>query len=242
MRHRILLAHSRQDWLENLACLLARHGAIPTRLTELESVGKTLETQPASAVIFSSLLAENTAAFCAGLSALSTPPTLIALIPQFNPLLEQALLDSGADDVLLDSYPLPALADRIMLRITRQVLGRRHHAARLGAARIDLDRLKAWRHDQPHPITRGQADLLRYFLAHRGRVITRLEVTDILWADSAVDPDGRNLDVQVGKLRRLIEADPKIPSLLLTVRGRGYVLGEETSTLQASANSELIVA
>jgi two-component system OmpR family response regulator len=72
-------------------------------------------------------------------------------------------------------------------------------------------------------VTTGEFELLCAFARHPGRVLSRdflLELT----RGRAAGPFDRTIDVQVGRLRRKIEADPENPQLIKSVRGAGYVL------------------
>ena len=65
--------------------------------------------------------------------------------------------------------------------------------------------------------------LLEYLAAHRGRVFTRDQLLDAVWKETAfVTP--RSVDVYVRRLREKIEADPRHPRYLKTLRGIGYRL------------------
>ena len=72
------------------------------------------------------------------------------------------------------------------------------------------------------PLTAGEFDLLCVFAQHPNRVLTRDQLIELVkgreWA--AYD---RAIDTQVGRLRKKLEADPAIPTLIKTVRGGGYV-------------------
>ena len=71
-------------------------------------------------------------------------------------------------------------------------------------------------------LTRGEFELLSALVSRPGHVMTRDNLLDDLnhreW-----DPNDRTVDVLIGRLRRKIEADPKKPSLIMTVHGVGYV-------------------
>jgi len=73
------------------------------------------------------------------------------------------------------------------------------------------------------PLTAGEFDLLAAFAEHPGRVLNRDQLLDLTRGRSA-QPFDRSIDVQLSRLRRKIEADPKEPRLIKTVRGGGYVL------------------
>jgi class 3 adenylate cyclase/predicted ATPase len=70
------------------------------------------------------------------------------------------------------------------------------------------------------PLTRGEFALLRFFVNHPGRVLSRDTLLDAT-AGRRFEPFDRSVDVMVGRLRRKIEPDPKAPRVIVTVPG-GY--------------------
>lgn len=68
----------------------------------------------------------------------------------------------------------------------------------------------------------GEFDLLLAFVEHPRRVLSRDQLLDLTRGRAAA-PFDRSVDVQVGRLRRKIERDPKQPELIKTVRGGGYL-------------------
>ncbi|CAA7625628.1 Transcriptional regulatory protein OmpR [Candidatus Terasakiella magnetica] len=75
-------------------------------------------------------------------------------------------------------------------------------------------------------ITGGEFDLLMAFLLNPQRVLNRDQLLDLTRGRIA-GPLDRTIDVQVGRLRRKLEIDPKNPELIKTVRGGGYVLAAD---------------
>jgi two-component system OmpR family response regulator len=72
-------------------------------------------------------------------------------------------------------------------------------------------------------LTSGEFDLLHTFVRHPGRVLSRdflLEQT----RGREAGPFDRTIDVQVGRLRKKLEADPEKPQIIKSVRGAGYIL------------------
>lgn len=70
-------------------------------------------------------------------------------------------------------------------------------------------------------LSTGEYDLLLAFLRHPQRVLNRDQLLDLARGRAAI-PFDRSIDVQVMRLRRKIEADPKAPQIIATVRGGGY--------------------
>ena len=71
------------------------------------------------------------------------------------------------------------------------------------------------------PLTRSEFALLREFIRHPARVLSRDYLLDAL-GGKRPDPFDRSIDMLVGRLRKKIEADPKQPRLIVTVPGEGY--------------------
>jgi two-component system, OmpR family, response regulator len=72
------------------------------------------------------------------------------------------------------------------------------------------------------PLSAGEFDLLRVFLEHPQRILTREQLIDLARGQGH-DAYDRSIDVQVSRLRRKIEPDSKRPDLIRTVRNGGYV-------------------
>ncbi|MDE2274670.1 MAG: winged helix-turn-helix transcriptional regulator, partial [Burkholderiales bacterium] len=72
-------------------------------------------------------------------------------------------------------------------------------------------------------LTTGEFELLKVFVSHAGRVLSRDFLLEHTRGREAA-PFDRTIDVQVGRLRRKLEADPDDPQLIKSVRGAGYIL------------------
>jgi two-component system OmpR family response regulator len=73
------------------------------------------------------------------------------------------------------------------------------------------------------PLSGAEYRLLRIFLSHPNRVLTRDQLVDLTQGKEA-DPLDRSIDVQVSRLRHRLGDDSREPRLIKTVRGEGYVL------------------
>jgi two-component system OmpR family response regulator len=78
------------------------------------------------------------------------------------------------------------------------------------------------------PLTAGEYDLLAAIVERPGRVLSRDQLLDLTRGRDAV-PFDRSVDVQISRLRRKLELDPKEPQKIKTVRGGGYVFACEVT-------------
>jgi DNA-binding response OmpR family regulator len=74
-------------------------------------------------------------------------------------------------------------------------------------------------------LTSGEYELLRVFVTHANRVLSRDELMNQLYGRDS-GPYDRAVDVQIGRLRRKIETDPAAPNLIKSVRGAGYIFSD----------------
>jgi adenylate cyclase len=86
-------------------------------------------------------------------------------------------------------------------------------------------------------LTRGEFALLRFFVTHPGRVLSRDALLDAT-AGRRFEPFDRSVDVMVGRLRRKIEADPKAPRLIVTAPGDGYKFAVVVCNVRPTAVAE----
>ena len=132
--------------------------------------------------------------------------------------------ESGADDYLGKPFEPRELVLRLraMLRRSASVAAEAPSGPlRLGLLSFDPARAELSGPAGPRHLTRGDSALLAAQAAPPHQVLTREDIAAALSMDETGE---RAIDVQVTRLRRKIEADPREPRFLHTVRGRGYVL------------------
>ena len=131
--------------------------------------------------------------------------------------------EAGADDYLPKPFEPRELVLRIraMLRRAPPPVQSPGGPVQLGALVFDCNRAELRDADGPIRLTGGEAALLAALAAKPNEALSREEIAAALGMDDAGE---RAIDVQVTRLRRKIEADPREPRFLHTVRGRGYVL------------------
>jgi two-component system phosphate regulon response regulator OmpR len=132
--------------------------------------------------------------------------------------------EAGADDYLGKPFDPRELVLRIramLRRATPAVVAAPSGPVQLGAAEFDPERGELRSASGTIRLTGGEAALLGALARKPNEVLSREEIVATLGMDEAGE---RAIDVQVTRLRRKIEADPREPRFLHTVRGRGYVL------------------
>jgi two-component system phosphate regulon response regulator OmpR len=133
--------------------------------------------------------------------------------------------EAGADDYLAKPFDPRELVLRIRAMLRRAPPppppGPPTGPVPLGAWVFDPDRGELRGPTQTTRLTGGEAALLAALARKPGEVLSREDLAAALGMDEAGE---RAIDVQVTRLRRKIEADPREPRFLHTVRGRGYVL------------------
>lgn len=135
-------------------------------------------------------------------------------------------LEAGADDYLSKPFEPRELVLRLnaILRRTARRVPRAVHAAvpiRLGRHLFDAEREELRAGEEIIRLTAMEAGLLRALAAEPGVVLSREALVEKAGVDAANE---RTIDVQVTRLRRKLEDDPREPRYLQTVRGEGYVL------------------
>jgi len=130
-------------------------------------------------------------------------------------------LKLGADDYVTKPFSLGELLARIGARLRRADPD----------VFVDLKSLQVERGTRRARLTPTEAEILRYLVRREGEAVPREDMLQELWGVSHA-AETRTLDNHVARLRRKLEADPKSPTVLLTVPGIGYRVVPGTIRLQ----------
>lgn len=143
-------------------------------------------------------------------------------------------LEAGADDYLAKPFEPKELLLRINAILRRTPVSveiKVPKVLNLGPVRYDVDRGEMWRGDSIVRLTATEAALMRIFAAKPGEPVSRTQLVEDLGRATGKGESGqaqeRAVDVQITRLRRKFESDPKQPRYLQTVRGAGYMLAPE---------------
>jgi len=202
---------------------LAERGfRVTTAETATEARDKLRFVQPDLMVLDVMMPGESGLDFIAALRRERAATPVLLLTARGAPEDRIAGFEAGADDYL----PKPFAPDELVLRI-RAILRRAAPPAQaagpvaLGGAVFDAERGELRGPGGVVRLTGGELALLTALAKRPNAVASREEIAAALGMD---DTSERAIDVQVTRLRRKIEPDPREPRFLHTVRGRGYVL------------------
>ncbi len=134
----------------------------------------------------------------------------------------------GADDYVVKPFSIRELlarVDAVLRRSPERPAEIRD--VQLPGGIADFERAEVRFEDgERSELTERETELLSYLARNRGRVISRDEILSRVWR---IDPGGhytRTVDMHVARLREKLRDDPADPSVILTVRGRGYMLAD----------------
>ncbi len=131
-------------------------------------------------------------------------------------------LESGVDDYLskpFDPKELLLRINSILRRTLTAPVKEKQSIYKFGGCQYDLQRGELTQKGQFISLTSAENELLKVLTQKIGQEVTREELARIFETENE-----RSIDVQVNRLRKKIEADPKNPRYLQTVRGKGYLL------------------
>ena len=158
-------------------------------------------------------------------ATLTVPILLLTAKGETNNRIEG--FEAGADDYLIKPFEPKELLLRINAILRRVPAVKASSPApkilHMGPVRYDMDRGELWRGQDLIRLTSTEAALMRIFSAQPGTPMSRDKLVGDMPRDDSAGQE-RAVDVQITRLRRKIEDDPKSPRYLQTVRGEGYML------------------
>ena len=139
--------------------------------------------------------------------------------------------DCGTDQYMTKPFALPELINRVRNLLERHRTLVRSEKIVTGPAvlslrqfdqiTVDFTTYQVTVGERTHNLTTLEMQLLRYFLDHAGKVLSRHEILENVW-DPAAEVTTRTIDNFVSRLRKILEPDPARPKYILSVRGTGY--------------------
>ena len=129
-------------------------------------------------------------------------------------------IDAGADDYVAKPFHMEEVLARLRA-LVRRAAGLASNEIVSGSVRLDVRSGKVTVDGQSVKLTSHELRLLSYLMHHKGKVISRTELTEHLY-DQDFDRDSNTIEVFVGRLRKKLPED-----CIQTVRGMGYQIAED---------------
>lgn len=166
---------------------------------------------------------------CRELRTGSTPSVPIIFLTARNDEMDRVIgLELGADDYLVKPFSSRELLARIKAVLRRvNSLPPQRAVRRAGSVRFDRWVLSLSRRELQGedgvgiPLSTAEFRLLKVLVDHPGMVLSRDQLLDLTVGRDG-DPFDRSIDNQISRLRRKVELDPKVPTIIQTHRGGGY--------------------
>ena len=194
-----------------------------------QAMDKSLARESVDLIILDLMLpGEDGLSICRRLRADQTPPAIIMLTAKGDEIDRIVGLEMGADDYLPKPFNPRELVARIQAVLRRQIsvvpgapTGEDKLIA-FGDVEVDLATRTLKRDGEQLPLTTGEFAVLKVLLEHPRQPLSRDRLMTLARGREQ-GPYDRAIDVQVSRLRKLVEADPATPRYLQTVWGFGYV-------------------
>lgn len=224
---KILLVDDDPDLRQLLATYLGRHGFDTLLLPDTRQLDAYLERyQPHLVVLDLMLPGEDGLAACRRLRGRGEARPIIMLTARDEPVDRVIGLEMGADDYVgkpFDPRELVARIEAVLRRGTQSAApDPKGGVIHFGHWQLDRGTRKLSREGETVALSSGEFALLNALVANANRPMKRERLLELTRGDESESFD-RAIDVQIHRLRRLLEADPAHPRYLQTVWGVGYV-------------------
>ncbi len=147
-----------------------------------------------------------------------TPVIMLTAVGQEEDIVRG--LETGADDYVTKPFSIGVLMARVRALLRRQApAGERR--LRFGEYELDLESHRLFGEGGELELTTKEYRLLKFFLQRQGRALTREMILNVVWGSSLI-VTVRSVDRCVTTLRSKIEADPRHPKFIHTIRDVGY--------------------
>ncbi len=219
---------------------LAEHGFRVTQAANGREMMNAIEVGRFDLVVLDLMMpGENGLVLCQKLRERNGPPVI--MLTAMGSEVDRVIgLEIGADDYVVKPFSPRELVSRIKAVLRR--------AATVAPDPDDLPfayEFDGWRLEPAQrvlrspsgaviEVTSGEFDLLLVFVARPQRVLTRDQLLDLARGRSSSAFD-RSIDVQISRLRRKIEADPREPAIIKTIRSGGYVFTSQVEAVRRRA-------
>ncbi len=189
-----------------------------------EAVAALAETTFDLALLDVTLAQGNGFAVCAAAREAHSSMPVIFLTASDDEFSTVAGLDMGAVDYIAKPFRARELLSRI--RVALRTSDEASSVLAAGDVRLDAASATVTKGGREVFLSALEYKLLLYLLQNKGRLITRENLRDAIWDSAGEYVSDNSINVYIRRLREKVEDDPAEPSIVVTVRGLGYKVGE----------------
>lgn len=222
--NQILIVEDNEEIAENLSILLKENGFSIKTISKQAELEKTLEENIFDLVLLDLILPDgNGYSICTTIKNKMDIPIIIltAMKDEYSIVTG---FDVGADDYI--SKPFKPL--ELISRIKNQLRRYKKSPSVFKISNIKVDTIKGsvLKNDKEIILSALEYRLFLGFINHQGEIMTRNRLLEEIWDVSGEFVNDNTLTVYIKRLREKIEDDPTNPTIIKTIRGIGYKIGE----------------
>jgi two-component system alkaline phosphatase synthesis response regulator PhoP len=221
---KILIIEDEQDLIKGLKLNLSDEGYdVDWAVNGVDGLRKAVEDAPDLIILDIMLPEMDGLEVCRKIRQKNINIPVIMLTAKGGEIDKVVGLEIGADDYMTKPFSIRELLARIKARL-RYSEGEVKPVPELysfGNVEVDFARFKIRSKGKELDLTSLEMDILRYFIVHRGEVVSRNDLLDKIWGYESY-PTTRTIDNHILKLRKKIEDDPSHPRYIISVYGGGY--------------------
>lgn len=224
MKEKILIIEDEEDLVKGLKLNLAGEGYdVAWAYDGQEGIRKALEERPDLIILDIMLPKMDGLEVCREIRQKNMNIPIIMLTAKGEEVDKVVGLEVGADDYITKPFSIRELLARLKahLRREKREVKKIPEAYSFGDVEVDFSHFKVRRKGKEVDLTSLEVEILKYFVSHRGEVVTREALLDKIWGYERF-PTTRTIDNHILKLRKKIEEDPAHPKYIFSVYGAGY--------------------
>ena len=242
MEGKIIILDDEAELRALLQRYLGSNGLTVRSVENAEQLDRLLAREPFDALILDLMMpGEDGLSVCRRLRVRGETIPILMLTAKGDPVDRIVGLEMGADDYLPKPFDLPELLARLHAMLRRQQMSgtvpatQRNGCVRFGPFVLDLAARQLTRDEQAVSLSSAEYAVLAALAAHPNRPLGRERLRTLAHGRDH-EATERSVDVQVLRLRRLIEDNPGSPRFIQTVWGVGYLFAPDGSTTQVGTD------
>ena len=224
---RVLLVEDDTAIVSALRDVLENEGYAVTSFATQSEACEALDRETFAIALLDITLAQgNGFAVCAAAREAAPEMPVIFLTASDDEYSTVAGLDMGAVDYIAKPFRTRELLSR--MRVALRKANPAETVLEVGDVRLDVSSATVTKAGKEVFLSALEYRLLLYFLQRKGRLVTRENLRDAVWDSAGEYVSDNALNVYIKRLRQKIETDPTDPAIILTVRGLGYKVSDES--------------